>query len=98
MVCLIAAVFAAIAAGSEIVNQRLGISDRLAEARQGVGRLKYLGVVMTTESSPWEEIAEEYEEIAKAYPELIEYRSIQLGAPPYGNDSMRSAKPLASVK
>lgn len=69
--CIIAAVFGFVSTVSTGLSQQLKISDRLAEGKQGVGKLRYLDVVITTGSKSWEEITTEYEEIAKAYPELI---------------------------
>jgi len=69
--CIIAAIFGFVSTVSTGLSQQLKMSDRLAEGRQGVGKLRYLEVVITTGSKSWEEITKEYEEIAKAYPELI---------------------------
>lgn len=69
--CIIAAVFAFGSTASTGLHQQLKIGDRLSEGTQCVGRLKSLDVVMTTGSRGWDEIAKEYEEIAKTYPELI---------------------------
>jgi len=69
--CIIAALFGFVSTVSTGLNEQLKISDRLSEGKQGVGRLSYLDVVIATGNKSWEEITEEYEEIAKAYPELI---------------------------
>ena len=69
--CIIAAIFGFVSTVSTGISQQQKISDRLAEGRQGVGKLRYLAVVITTGSREWEEIAKEYEEIAKTYPKLI---------------------------
>lgn len=71
LMCIIAAVFAFGSTASTGLHQQLKIGDRLSEGTQCVGRLKSLDVVMTTGSRGWDEIAKEYEEIAKTYPELI---------------------------
>ncbi len=69
--CIIAAIFGFVSTVSTGLNEQLKISDRLSEGKQGVGKLSYLDVVITTGNKSWEEITEEYEEIAKAYPEFI---------------------------
>jgi hypothetical protein len=69
--CIVAAVFAFASTATTGLHQQLKIGDRVSEGTQCVGRLKSLDVVIGTGSRGWEEIASEYEEIAKAYPELI---------------------------
>jgi hypothetical protein len=69
--CIIAAGFGLVSTVSTGIGQQLKVSDRLSESKQGLARLRYLSVVMATGSDSWDEIASEYEEIAKAYPELI---------------------------
>ena len=71
MACIIAAIFGFISTVSTGLSEQLKISDRISEGSQGIGRLKYLDVLITTGNKSWEEITDEYEEIAKAYPELI---------------------------
>jgi len=71
MACVIAAIFGFISTVSTGLSEQLKISDRISEGSEGIGKLKYLDVVITTGNKSWEEITEEYEEIAKAYPELI---------------------------
>ena len=69
--CIIAAIFGFISTVSTGLSEQLKISDRISDGSQGIGRLKYLDILITTGNKSWEEITEEYEEIAKAYPELI---------------------------
>ena len=71
MACIIAAVFGFISTVSTGLSEQLKISDRISEGSQGIGKLKYLDILITTGNKSWEEITDEYEEIAKAYPELI---------------------------
>jgi hypothetical protein len=71
MACIIAAILGFVSTVSTGLSEQLKISDRLSEGRQGVGKLRYLDVVITTGNKSWEEITKEYEEIAKAYPDLI---------------------------
>ena len=69
--CIIAAIFSLVSTVSTGLSQQLKISDRLTEGKQGLGKLRYLDVVITTGSISWEDVTKEYEGIAKAYPELI---------------------------
>ena len=69
--CIIAAIFGFVSTVGTALIQELKFSDRLSEGRQGLGKLKYLDVVITTGSISWDDITREYEEIAKDYPELI---------------------------
>lgn len=71
MACIIAALFGFISTVSTGLGEQLKISDRISEGSQGIGKLKYLDILITTGNKSWEEITDEYEEIAKAYPELI---------------------------
>ena len=69
--CILAAIFGLVSTVSTGLTQQLKISDRLLEGRQGLGKLRYLDVVITTGSIAWEEVIKEYESIAQAYPDLI---------------------------
>lgn len=71
MACIIAAIFGFISTVSTGLSEQLKIGDRISEGSEGIGKLRYLDVVITTGNKSWEEITDEYEEIAKAYPELI---------------------------
>lgn len=71
MACIIAAIFGFVSTVSTGLSEQLKISDRISDGSQGIGRLKYLDVLITTGNKSWEEITDEYEEIAKAYPDLI---------------------------
>ena len=71
LACIIAAILGFVSTVSIGLGQQLKISDRLSAGKQGIGKLRYLDVIITTGSKNWEEIAKEYEGIAKAYPELI---------------------------
>ncbi len=69
--CIFAAILAFVSTVGTGISQGQKISDRLSEGNQCVGRLRYLDVTITTGSRSWEEVAQEYEEIAKTYPQLI---------------------------
>lgn len=71
LACIVAAVFAFIATVSTGMKQQLKISDRLAKGAQCVGKLRALDVTISTGNQDWQEIANEYKEIAKTYPEFI---------------------------
>jgi hypothetical protein len=69
--CLVAALFAFVSTISTGVNQQLKFNDRLAEGTQCVGQLRSLELAVATGSRNWAETVQEYEEIAKSYPEFI---------------------------
>jgi len=71
LACIVAAVFAFVATMSTGLKQQLRFSDRLAKGAQCVGKLRALDVTITTGNQDWQEIANEYKEIAKTYPEFI---------------------------
>ncbi len=71
LACIVAAVFAFVATVSTGLKQQLKFSDRLAKGAQCVGKLRALDVTITTGDQNWQEIADEYKEIAKTYPEFI---------------------------
>jgi hypothetical protein len=71
LACTVAAVFSFGATVTVGLNQRLKVSERLAEARQCAGRLRSLEVALETDTRPWREVAGEYEEIVKTYPDLV---------------------------
>ena len=63
------------------LSQQLGISDRLSTANQCVGRLRSLGVTITTSSRRWEDVTNEYAEIEQTFPEYCEPPPWPLPAP-----------------
>jgi hypothetical protein len=69
--CIVAAVFAFVSTVSAALGQQLKVSDRLSKGTQCVGRLRALDVAIATSSQSWEEIVQEYQEIANTYPEFI---------------------------
>ena len=69
--CIVAAVFGFISTVSTGFTQQLGTSDRLAEGKHCVAQLKLLEIAISTQSKSWPEIAREFEDIAKAYPDYI---------------------------
>jgi len=72
MACIFAAIFGFISTVSTGLSEQLKISDRISEGSEGLGKLRYLNVLITTGNKSWEEITEEYEAIARAFPELID--------------------------
>ena len=68
--CIVAAIMAFAATVSMALSQQLKISEQLVQGTQYVGRLRALEVAITTGSLSWEEIAKEYGEIIKLYPEI----------------------------
>ena len=71
LACIIAAIFGFISTVSTGFTQQLGTSDRLAEGKHCVAQLKFLEIAISTQSKSWAELAREFEDIAKAYPEYI---------------------------
>lgn len=69
--CIIAAVFAFVSALSTGLNQQLNFSDRLSKGMRCIGRLRSLDVRITLGNSDWSEIADEYQEITKTFPEFV---------------------------
>ena len=70
MACIVGAVFGFATTVSVGLNQQLKLGERLSEANQRLGRLKFLDVAMDTGSRTWAEISEEYEEILRTYPNI----------------------------
>lgn len=70
LACILAALFAFVSTVTTALIQQLKTSERLIEDTQYVSRLKALQVAIVTGSQSWEEIAKEYAEIVKTYPEL----------------------------
>lgn len=71
MACIVAAVFGFVATVCTGLVQQLKIGDRLSQGNQCLGKLRSLDLAITTGSQSWEEIVEEYQEIVRAYPELV---------------------------
>ncbi len=71
MSCLVAAILAFVATISVGLPQQLQLGDRLAQYNQALGRLKSLDVAIVTASRSWDEIAHEYEDIVRTYPNII---------------------------
>jgi hypothetical protein len=71
LACIVAAVFGFVSTVCTGLSQQMKFSDRLSQGNQCVGRLRSLDVAITTGSRGWDEIAREYEDIAKTYPDLI---------------------------
>lgn len=70
MACIVGAVFGFATTVSVGLNQQLKLGERLSEANQCLGRLKFLDVAIDTGSRTWAEISEEYEEILRTYPNI----------------------------
>ena len=70
LACAVGAVFGFATTVSVGLNQQLKLGERLSEANQCLGRLKFLDVAMETGSRSWAEISEEYEDILRTYPDI----------------------------
>lgn len=69
--CIIAAVFGFATTVCVGLNQQLKLSDRLSKGNECAGRLRALDVAVATDSRDWDEVATEYQEIVRLYPEPI---------------------------
>jgi hypothetical protein len=72
LACAVGAVFSFGATLTVGLSQSLRVSDRLAETRECSGRLRALDIALTTGSRSWHNVAMEYEELVKAYPDIVE--------------------------
>jgi hypothetical protein len=72
LVCAIGAILSFGATLSVGLSQSLRVTERLAETRECRGRLRALEVALTTGSRSWHNVVTEYEELVKAYPDMLE--------------------------
>jgi hypothetical protein len=71
LACAVGAAFAFLSAVTVGLDRRLQTTGKLATAHQALGRLRFLDIAADTGSRTREEITKEYEEIFKAYPEIV---------------------------
>jgi hypothetical protein len=71
LACITAAVLSFVATISTGISQQLKDNDSLSEASICLSRLRSLDLSITTGTSTWEEIMQEYQKIASLYPEFI---------------------------
>lgn len=71
LACIAAAVFGFTATISTGTIQHLESTDRLSKGKECLRALRSLDLGMTTGRKKWEEVIEEYEDLAQNYPELI---------------------------
>jgi len=71
LACIVAAVFGLTSTISTGIFQQLESTDRLPKGRDCLIRLRTLERGITTGRKNWEEIINEYEDLAITYPELI---------------------------
>jgi hypothetical protein len=69
--CIVAAVLAFISTVSTALTTQLKFEERLTKGNQCVGQLEALNVSILTGTVDWEENANKYTEIVKAYSEFI---------------------------
>ncbi|RIH81813.1 hypothetical protein Mterra_02948 [Calidithermus terrae] len=72
LACVAGAVLGFAATVSTGAVQQLKVGDRLSEGNQCLGRLRLLEVAISTRSRPLEDIAKEYAEVLKTYPEPLQ--------------------------
>ncbi len=71
LACIVAAVLSSITTLSVGLSQQLQFSDRAAESDQALRRLKALDIAIAAGTRTWDEIAKEYEDLARSHPHLI---------------------------
>jgi len=71
LACILAAIFGLVSTVSTGLSQQMKYSERLAEGKTCVGKLRYLDVVIGTGSKDLGEVATEYEEIVRTYSEYV---------------------------
>ena len=71
LACIAAAALSLTATISTGISQQFEISGRQNETSQCLDRLRSLDLNITTGNKTWEEIVQEYQEIAKLYPDFI---------------------------
>ena len=72
LACVVAAVFSFGATVAVGLNRQLKIGEKLAEGRQCTGHLRALEIAMATGSRSRNEIIQEYEELVRTYPDLVQ--------------------------
>ena len=71
LACIIAAIFGLTSTVSTGISQQLDATDRLSKGKECLTRLRTLDLGITTGKKNWEEIIEEYQELAINHPELV---------------------------
>lgn len=71
LACTVAAILAFTSTVCTALTQQMRIGERLTEGNQCVGRLRSLDLAIVAGGHSWEEVTEEYADIAKTYPELL---------------------------
>jgi hypothetical protein len=71
LACIVAAFFGFISTIVMGLMQQLRLNDRLVENQQYLGRLRALDFSITSGSQNWTEIAREYTEILRSFPEAL---------------------------
>lgn len=71
LACTVGAIFSFVATVAVGLNQRLKIGEKLVEDRECAGRLRALEIALATGSRDRDEIIKEYQELIRAYPELV---------------------------
>jgi hypothetical protein len=69
--CILAAILAFVSTVSTGFVQQLKFEERLMNGHQCVNRLRELDLMITTGSSSWDDISNEYRDIARNYPDHI---------------------------
>jgi hypothetical protein len=71
LACLVASGLGSVSAVLTGLGQQMKLTDKRAEALQCVGQLKAIEASLATGSRPRTEVAKEYEEVIRRYPEYL---------------------------
>jgi len=71
LACIVASGLGSASAVLTGLGQQMKLTDRRAEALQCVGQLKAIETSLATGSRPRAEVAKEYEEVVRRYPEYL---------------------------
>ena len=69
--CIVAAVLGFVSTVTIGLSQQLKISERLAEGKECLGKLRRIDLSIATGSRDWHEITDEYQSIVANYPDVI---------------------------
>jgi hypothetical protein len=68
--CIVAAGLAFVSTVCTALSEQMKIGEQLVQGTQCIGRLRALEVAIATGIHSWEELAKEYGEIIRVYPEI----------------------------
>lgn len=71
LACIVAAILSLISTICVGLVQQLKLGERVPQGQLCIGRLRALDIALAIKGSEFDEIAKEYEEVVKAFPEVI---------------------------